>query len=289
MSNRKKGGEYEDFVGNVYQAILIYEKNENKIGAIKLQRNKKIISKSGTPGEIDIYWEYELAGIKYKTAIECKNYKRAVSIGDVRNFARKIENIGFKGLMVAQNGFSVNAVKEASADHIDLIKIREPENKDWEGFLTKINIKMIALLPSHHIRLTPNFDKEWALNNGFKEGDVVNYATTNDLVVIEDKADGYRHSLLELESNDFYENKGIGQHIWEKQFQDGWIHFDQQIFKINSIHVEYIKPQNHQSEMNIDLKKYVFAIMEYINGEAKKYAILTSGQKSNIDRPAVEN
>lgn len=283
MSNNKKGKEYEDFVSGVYQAILFYEKNENKIGTIELQRNKKITSKSGTPGEIDIYWEYELAGIKNKTAIECKNYKRSVSLEDVRNFARKIENMGLKGLIVTKKWFSVNAVKEASADHIDLITIRESEDKDWDGFYTKINIKMLALLPSRYNKLIPNYDKAWALNNGFKEGDAINYATTNDRIVIEDKVDGFRHSLYELEANDFYEKKGPGQHIWEKKFQDGWIHYDQKIFKINSIRIEYFKPQSLQNEICIDLKKYVFAIMEYINGESKKYAILRSGQKSNID------
>lgn len=69
MTNYQKGYSYEDFVEAVYNAILEAEGNSEGYKAIKLQRRKKITSKSGTKAQaIEIH----------KTAFQPMSYLRRV-------------------------------------------------------------------------------------------------------------------------------------------------------------------------------------------------------------------
>ena len=64
--------EYEKFAQEIYQGLL----NEERIKAIQVQHNVKLRGKSGQLHQVDVYWEYELAGVNHKVAIECKNYNK---------------------------------------------------------------------------------------------------------------------------------------------------------------------------------------------------------------------
>jgi hypothetical protein len=91
MSNKSKGDSYEDFVAEVYNAIFVAEQLMGKIHPISLERKKTIKSSNGTPSEIDIYWEYNMAGITNAVAIECKDFNRNVDLPKIRDFAHKIQ------------------------------------------------------------------------------------------------------------------------------------------------------------------------------------------------------
>ena len=280
ITNYAIGKSYEDFVEIVYKAILEAERRNGQIGPIKLERRKKIISKSGTEAEIDIYWEYTIAGIKHCVAIECRNYNKNVDIPGVRDFARKISDIsGLKGLMVTKKGFSENAIKEAKADNIDLIVLREQQIEDWDGRVREIKMNMIFSSPSRTKRVEPKLNKEWAIENGYKNGDPISIQCRNDLMIFEDKLDGFKHSLYDLESKDFFGNNEPGNHIWRKDFNDGWMHTEDKSLKIDSIEIEYEKPGVIKNEMVINFEKYVLAVMEYVSGESGKYVIMASGDK----------
>jgi len=283
MSNKEKGDTYEAFVETVYKAILEAERRQGKVAPIAIERNKIITSKSGTPAEIDIYWEYQIAGITHKVAIECKNYNKNIDIPRVRDFARKIEHIsGLKGLMVTHEGFSENAIAEASADNIDLLVVREYGAEDWEGYITHVNVQIHLASPSRTIGLRPSFNREWMLANGFKVGELVQYHTENKAIIIEDKASGFKHSLFELEANDFFEAKGPGTHVWSRQCEDGWIYLDQTTLKLDSIEVEYRKNPATQQDISVDFEQYVLAVMKYINGDQQKFAVLKTGERKKL-------
>ena len=64
------GRDYETFVQKIQQALInseeyLHQKN------ISIERNVKITDNCGIDREFDLYWEYELAGVTYKTVIEC--------------------------------------------------------------------------------------------------------------------------------------------------------------------------------------------------------------------------
>lgn len=74
--------EYEKLAQEIYQAISDADGVKN----INIQHNIKLPGKSGCNHQIDVYWEFEMMGIKHCVAIECKNYSSEVSVGKVRDF-----------------------------------------------------------------------------------------------------------------------------------------------------------------------------------------------------------
>ena len=74
--------EYEKFTREVYQKLL----DADVVKTTEVKHNVKLTGKSGQKHQIDVYWEYEIEGVRRKVAIECKNYNKAVSLGKVRDF-----------------------------------------------------------------------------------------------------------------------------------------------------------------------------------------------------------
>ena len=78
----KPGRDYEDFVAGLYgallQAELVFDGRN-----IEVEQNKTIIDNDGLEREFDVYWEYEIAGITYRTVIECKDYTSTISVDHI--------------------------------------------------------------------------------------------------------------------------------------------------------------------------------------------------------------
>lgn len=281
MTNYKKGKKYENFVECVYKAILEAEKREGKTIPISIERNKTISSNNGTSAEIDIYWEFEIGGFKNSVAIECRNYNRNVDIPQVRDFADKISNIsGLKGVMVTKKGFSKEAIARAKSSNIDLIVLREHQAQDWDGYLRGVNVRIHILHPSQSLNFTTHVNKEWATKSSYQP-DSNKVSVRNDLLILEDRESGFKHSLKEMEENDFYENKGAGHHAWEREFKDGWVHHGEESIKVDRIRIEYLKPDVTEDEFSIDFEQYVLAVIEYIHGKEGKFVVLKSGQQKS--------
>lgn len=77
--------EYERFTQEIYQQLV----NTDVVKATQVLHDVKLEGRSGQKHQIDVYWEYEVAGNKHKVAIECKNYNRPVPISVVQNFKRR--------------------------------------------------------------------------------------------------------------------------------------------------------------------------------------------------------
>ena len=56
--------EYEKFTQEIYQELS----NARGI-TTNVEHNVKLIGKSGQKHQIDVYWEYKIAGVQYKVAI----------------------------------------------------------------------------------------------------------------------------------------------------------------------------------------------------------------------------
>lgn len=112
--------EYEGLVQELYQSIL----NTEEVNTIKVQKNLNIKGKSSASHQIDIYWEFYLAGIKYKTCVECKMLGRKVEKGDVLEFNSKIEDIGnITGIFVTTKGYQEGAITYGEYKNIRLIRV----------------------------------------------------------------------------------------------------------------------------------------------------------------------
>lgn len=129
------GTEYEQFVQAVYQALV----NADDVDTIDVQHNIKLRGKSGCDHQIDVYWEFKLAGQTYRTAIECKAFNTRVSIGRIRDFYGVVLDVpNLNGIFVTLVGFQSGARKYADHYGITLKELRTPTETDWSGRIKTI-------------------------------------------------------------------------------------------------------------------------------------------------------
>ncbi len=145
MNSTARGTAYEELVETLYRTLLDAE----GFGAVKVEKNKTDLeSSSGCAHQIDVFWEFKMAGQTYQTAIECKAYNTAVSIGRVRDFYGVLADIpGLKGIVVSLFGFQSGAKRYAEHYKIDLKEIRPPTEEDWEGRVRNIRHQIIIIIP----------------------------------------------------------------------------------------------------------------------------------------------
>jgi hypothetical protein len=145
QSNVELGTEYEKFVQSVYEAVLSAEGVET----VEVQHNIKLQGNSGCNHQIDVYWEFRLAGQLYRTAIECKSFNDLVNVGRVRDFYGVLVDVpGLIGIFATKIGYQSGA--KLFADHygISLKEVREPTDNDWAGRLRKIHVNINIVVPT---------------------------------------------------------------------------------------------------------------------------------------------
>lgn len=149
---------YELLTQQVYQILLNAEwpgKN------ICVHHDVKLTGTSGLKHQIDVYWEYELAGIKNRVAIECKDYSTPLPIGKVRDFYGVLADLkDVKGIMVAANGFQKGAKDFAKSYGINLIELTI---SDAEPVIAELVSSIQVSLRRRLFMI----DEAWANENGW--------------------------------------------------------------------------------------------------------------------------
>lgn len=229
--------EYEKLAQEIYQAISYAEAVKN----INVQHNVKLLGKSGCNHQIDVYWEFEMMGIKHCVAIECKNYSSEVSVGKVRDFFGVLHDVGnTKGIFVTKVGYQSGAEKFANHYGIVLKELRFPTEKDWEGRVKNIVLTINALFIDIKER-SFDVDIDWLLaNSNFKEGDQISFGGMADKLKIVDSSGKVISTLHELENSLPRDKPAINQEA-HPQFSDGFLvdPSSGQRFKINGIRYLY--------------------------------------------------
>ena len=155
QSNVSRGTEYEKFVQSMYEAVLRAEGVEN----LSVQHNIKLKGQSGGEHQIDLFWEFKLAGQIYRTAIECKDFDKSIPVGRVRDFYAVISDIpNLTGIFATKIDYQSGAIKFAKQKGISLKIVREPTDLDWEGRLRTINLNLRLIIPmitNFEPRITP--------------------------------------------------------------------------------------------------------------------------------------
>lgn len=148
--------EFELFTRYIYQKLV----NNDVLKPTLVQHNIKLKGKSGCEHQIDVYWEYEIAGNKHRVAIECKNYNSQVEVGNVRDFKGVLDDLNnVNGIMVSAQGYQSGAKKYAAEHGISLKELRAPNWSDTIGeivFVFNTNIRRRLFL----------VDEDWAIQNG---------------------------------------------------------------------------------------------------------------------------
>lgn len=104
--------EYEKLTREVYEEIL----KSDGFDTITVQHNVNIVGKSTQKHQIDVYWEFKVAGITHRVAVECKNYTSTITVGKVRDFSAALDDIGnIQGIFITKTGYQKGA--KVFADH----------------------------------------------------------------------------------------------------------------------------------------------------------------------------
>ena len=149
--------EYERFTQEIYQQLV----NTDVVKATQVLHDVKLEGRSGQKHQIDVYWEYEVAGNKHKVAIECKNYNRPVPISVVQSFKGVLDDLnGVNGIIVTKRGFQEGAKRDAKEWGISLKELRTPGH--GESIIGEIEYN--THLEVRHTLY--KVDEEWAINHG---------------------------------------------------------------------------------------------------------------------------
>lgn len=221
--------EFELFTQRIYQKLV----NNDVLKPTTVQHNVKLKGKSGCEHQIDVYWEYEIAGNMHRVAIECKNYESLVPLGKVRDFQGVLSDLNdVRGIMVSRKGYQNGARKFAAEYGISLKVVHQPEWNETIGSITTVvqtDIKHTLFL----------IDEGWISEHNFDLDKMRRFYASFQL----DKADYWRAAThFPIETKDPYIRDAKGEKVssleeLEKQlpenpepgtsvvfpFNDGWL------------------------------------------------------------------
>lgn len=113
------GIELEKHVQQVY-SFLLNMKDEG----IVVGQDVQIVDKFGRSHQVDVYYQFEKAGITHKVAIECKDHGRPVDNGYVATFFGKLANAGnIQKVMVSRLGYQKLAYAIAEDNDVMLLTV----------------------------------------------------------------------------------------------------------------------------------------------------------------------
>ena len=135
----KKGTEYELFVQAVYECL----NRADGLSDVKIQHDVKLMGAAGVEHQIDVFWTFKLGGVDYKVAVECKDYNSHVSKEKIETFHSILHDIGnIHGIFASRMGFQSGAILYAQKYGIQLMEIRKPIDRDWEGRVKDIHVQL---------------------------------------------------------------------------------------------------------------------------------------------------
>lgn len=266
------GREYEIFVQRLQQALLDSEVLLNQKN-IEIERNKKIIDNCDIKREFDLYWEYELAGVTYKTVIECKDYASPVSVEKIDALIGKIRDIpDLKPIFATKTGYQSGAEKKASKNKIDLLIVREQRDDDWEDkegnpLIREVNIQLKIHSSPVITSFNPLIDGNWVKENtGLEVNSNITAFELNNEVFIDDIGKGEKYSLYDLAQKLPMPVDGkYGEHEYSEVFSDAYLLINGMKLKMNSYNLTYNCNKPHQSDINIDMSKELVGVIEYLS------------------------
>lgn len=184
----KAGIEFEIFTKSLYQELL----NQQDLKNLKIEHDIKLKGNTTQEHQIDIYWEFEIAGITHKVAVECKDYKNVVSVGKIRDFYGVINDIeGIKGIFVTNKGYQSGAITYAQGKNIDLkvIKNKNITQSDFKdsGIITTLNLSMTMFI-IENVKYNFIFDMQYLYQHNHKDNLTGSFSVdgnTNEIFILD--------------------------------------------------------------------------------------------------------
>ena len=266
--------EYEKITQEIYQELV----NADVLKTTDVQHNIKLKGRSGQEHQIDVYWEYEIAGTKQKVAIECKNYNKTVGIGKVRDFYGVLYDLNnVAGIMVTKIGYQKGAKEYASEYGISLKELRAPN--PGEAIIGEVEMNFDISVR----RCLFLVDADYAETDKFS---VTKYKHFLDWMSLNNESSwaSSTHVPLELVERNIVNSNGVTIVTLEKiekelpkdsdsdivfKYEDAYVNTRWGKIKINEIKYEY-EYKNEKKIIAIDAQDFVKAILkDALNGEIR--------------------
>lgn len=140
----KPGSSLEKDVQRVYSYLL----NMRDEGIV-VANTVFMTGKSGAQHEIDVYYEFLRAGIRHRVAIECKDWTKPVSKGQIQEFESKLRDIGnITGVIISRNGYQSGA--DIFAKHCDILLLMFDDLPAFNIMMAE-RLKLVALPDENYI------------------------------------------------------------------------------------------------------------------------------------------
>jgi Restriction endonuclease len=108
---------FESYVQFVFSSLL-----NMKDEGVVVGRDVQLVDKFGLAHQVDIFYQFERAGITHKVAIECKDRGRPVENGEVAEFYGKLCDAGaLRLVMISRSGYQRLAINYAEKHDILLL------------------------------------------------------------------------------------------------------------------------------------------------------------------------
>ncbi len=125
-SSKEKGDLLEKIVGQLCSGI----KNA------KVENNIKLVGKSGTERQVDVFIRGNVGAFEVKILVDPKNHSTPVDIKEVESIVGMVEDVGANlGVIVCPSGFTDGAKNRASVSGIQLYEIYDQSLGNTELFI----------------------------------------------------------------------------------------------------------------------------------------------------------
>lgn len=270
MANHvSKAKEYELFVKKVYQRLYAVEGVDNPV----IMHDVTLTGKSGSTHQIDVYWEFTLAGVRHRVAVECKDYNSPIKKEKIATFKGVLDDIAgnIQGIYASRVGYQSGALKFAESCGIQPMIIRKPTDEDWEGYIRDIYIN-VHMFTHENTRVHFECDLEWIKDNMSElskaEKGVSGIHALNIEAFIEDQDKQEIKSICEYQ-NALPREKAGKDYFAEYEYKNAFLICKGIRYKIRKLRIDY------------DVNEYIDTI--HIKGDQIVEAIvknsLESGEK----------
>lgn len=273
--------DYEELVKDIFLAL-------GRASGVAIEcwgRSCKVEGPAGVFSQVDVLANHSDGLLLYRTAISCKYWADRVGVKEVRDFAQVVQDARLnKGVMVSKMGFTKPALDLAAAKDISLVELRRPLDKDWEGVIREVHIRLVIKPPPRpydfRMILAPDA-------NGDAPEQIALAINAQELFV--DGPDQERASVahvvektLQAENRDDYEISFPEASVLSVLGDPGHVLHGKTI-KSMSFKVEYPPPV--ESKSVVRLEDHVYMIMESIF-DGRRFTITAEGQIIEAPRAA---
>lgn len=142
-----KGGPYEVLTQEIFQNIL----DQTELKNIEVRHNLELVGKT-TTHQIDVYWEFEVGGVIYRTIVQAKYWSKSVDQGDLIKFKGVLDDLPGQplGIFVTRTGYQSGAADFARANGILLFVLEKvaPSRGPWKFTTTTLGYVHVIFKPT---------------------------------------------------------------------------------------------------------------------------------------------